>query len=81
MAKKPPSPLDFLSYPRFGNIMKQGRKPQDRVLLDGINRLHGVSVDGIPVIIIYHPREPKASPLWRLLNNRYDSFEQCHEER
>jgi hypothetical protein len=31
--------------------------------------------------MVYHPRQPEASPLWRLLNNRYDSFEQCHEER
>jgi hypothetical protein len=23
---------------------------------------------------VYHPREPEGSPLWRLLNNHYDSF-------
>ncbi len=28
---------------------------------------------------IYHPRKPEASPLWKLLNNHYDSFEQCYE--
>ena len=30
---------------------------------------------------VYHPREPEASPLWKLLNNHYEGFEQCYEER
>ena len=30
---------------------------------------------------IYHPRQPEASPLWRLLNNHYEGFEKCYEER
>ncbi len=30
---------------------------------------------------VYHPRNPQESPLWRLLNNHYDSFEQGYDER
>jgi len=30
---------------------------------------------------VYHPRQPEASPLWRLLNNHYEGFEKCYEER
>ena len=30
---------------------------------------------------IYHPRNPQESPLWKLLNNHYDSFEQGYDER
>jgi hypothetical protein len=30
---------------------------------------------------IYHPRKPQESPLWKLLNNHYDSFEQGYDER
>lgn len=30
---------------------------------------------------VYHPRRPEASPLWRLLDNHYDNFERCYEER
>ena len=30
---------------------------------------------------VYHSRHPEASPLWRLLNNHYEGFEQCYEER
>ena len=30
---------------------------------------------------VYHPRQPEASALWRLLNNHYEGFEQCYEER
>jgi len=30
---------------------------------------------------VYHPRQPEASPLWRLCNNHYEGFEQCYEER
>ncbi len=30
---------------------------------------------------VYHPRMPYDSPLWRLLNNHYENFERCYEER
>jgi hypothetical protein len=30
---------------------------------------------------VFHPRQPEASPLWRLCNNHYEGFEQCYEER
>ncbi len=30
---------------------------------------------------VYHPRNPELSPLWKLLNNHYDSFEQDYEEK
>ena len=30
---------------------------------------------------VYHPRRPYDSPLWRLLNNHYENFEHCYEER
>ena len=30
---------------------------------------------------VYHPRRPYDSPLWRLLNNHYENFERCYEER
>ena len=29
----------------------------------------------------YHPRNPESSPLWNLLKNHYDSFEQKYEEQ
>ena len=30
---------------------------------------------------VYHPRRTYDSPLWKLLNNHYENFEQCYEER
>lgn len=30
---------------------------------------------------VYHPRNPKASPLWRVLTLHYDQFEQDDAER
>ncbi len=30
---------------------------------------------------VYHPRQPEASPLWRLLNSHYEGFEKCYEKR
>lgn len=30
---------------------------------------------------VYHPRQPETSPLWRLVNNHYEGFEKCYEER
>lgn len=30
---------------------------------------------------VYHPRKPKESPLWSLLNTYYESFEQHYKER
>jgi len=30
--------------------------------------------------MLYHPREPQESPLWRLLDNHYEGFENCYEE-
>jgi|SRR3972149_2637076 len=30
---------------------------------------------------VYHPRRPYDSPLWKLLNNHYENFERCYEER
>ena len=29
----------------------------------------------------YHPRRSYDSPLWKLLNNHYENFERCYEER
>ncbi|MEA1897405.1 MAG: transposase zinc-binding domain-containing protein [Bacteroidota bacterium] len=29
----------------------------------------------------YHPRNPKESPLWNLLNNHYENFERNYQER
>ncbi len=30
---------------------------------------------------VYHPRIPQDSPLWKMLNDHYDSFEQGYDER
>jgi hypothetical protein len=30
---------------------------------------------------VYHPRNPEASPLWRLLANHYEGFQQIYEEK
>ena len=30
--------------------------------------------------MLYHPRKPQESPLWRLLDNHYEGFENCYEE-
>ena len=30
---------------------------------------------------VYHPRRHYDSPLWKLLNNHYENFERCYEER
>jgi hypothetical protein len=29
----------------------------------------------------YHPRKPQDSPLWKMLTDHYDSFEQGYDER
>ncbi len=30
---------------------------------------------------VYHPREPKKSPLWQILDKHYDQFERSYEEK
>ena len=30
---------------------------------------------------VYHPRDPTASPLWNLLNNHFDDFEESYEQK
>ena len=30
---------------------------------------------------VYHHRDPEASPLWKILNNHFDSFEKNYEEK
>ncbi len=32
-------------------------------------------------VSVYHPRNPEISPLWKLLNDHYHSFEQHYEDR
>ena len=33
------------------------------------------------VLRVYHPREPKKSPLWQILNRHYEDFEKSYDER
>ena len=33
------------------------------------------------VLSIYHPRDPKASPLWRIFDRHYEDFEKNYQER
>mgnify|MGYP006284789799 CR=1 FL=1 len=30
---------------------------------------------------VYHPREPKKSPLWQILDKHYEKFERSYEEK
>ncbi len=30
---------------------------------------------------VYHPRNPESSPLWKLMNDHFDSFERNYEEK
>jgi ribosomal protein S27E len=38
-------------------------------------------VEDISNINVYHPRTPKSSPLWSLLNSHYERFQQSYVER
>jgi len=33
------------------------------------------------ILSIYHPRDPKASPLWQILDRHYDDFEKSYPEK
>jgi len=33
------------------------------------------------ILSVYHPREPKASPLWQILDRYYDDFEKSYPEQ
>ncbi len=33
------------------------------------------------ILSVYHPREPKASPLWRIFDRHYDDFEKSYAEK
>ncbi|MBU0483224.1 MAG: transposase zinc-binding domain-containing protein [Proteobacteria bacterium] len=38
-------------------------------------------MDGQNITGVYHPREPKTSPLWHLLNDHFETFEQDYDEK
>ncbi len=83
---------DKMTFTPFSQIIGQERaiKFLEQVMA-GDKIPHAYPFVGIPGIgktkdnshkkVVYHPREPEGSPLWRLLNNHYDNFEQCYEER
>ncbi len=35
----------------------------------------------VSALRVYHPREPKKSPLWQILNRYYEDFEKSYDER
>jgi hypothetical protein len=60
-------------------MVKVVRGPQPLSLLAKAGRVRAIFLsmgeDKSYKSAVYHPREPEASPLWRLLHNHYECFD------
>ncbi len=46
-----------------------------------LNLLLNISGLIMAILGVYHPRDPKASPLWQIFSRHYESFERNYPEK